>query len=149
MAFVLSLLLAIYIIVPTIITGYVFGIFLFKSGSMKFADLRKLLGLFFSMLLISAFIRHTIDESLRPIIENLFSLSGHYMISEAILSLYLLILLILLVLTQPWKSRCFPYIVGHFTSNDIQNAHRKEEKHYDNTRSSREKSKVFCCDTSS
>lgn len=149
MIFVLSLLMALYIIVPIVISGYVIGIFLFKSDPMRLADLRKLLGLFFSIALIGIFIQQTIDESLRLITENLFSLSGHYVIFDAILSFYLLILLIIFqILTHPWKSRRFFCFVGYFISNDIQNAQRKEEKHNGNARSIREKSKVFCCNTS-
>lgn len=144
MTFVLSLLMAIYIIVPITITGYVFGVFLFESGPMRLADLRNLLGLFFSIALIKIFIQQSI-ESFHSITDNLFSLSGHYVISDAILSLYLLIFLILLIQTQPWKSRCFPCFIGHFTSNNTQNAQMKKEEHYDNARS---KSKVFYCNTS-
>ncbi len=148
MAFVLSLLMAIYIIVPITITGYVFGVFLFEAGSMRLADLRNLLGLFFSIVLLTIFIQQSIEEGFHSITDSLFSLSGHYMISEAILSLYLLIILILLIKTQPWKSRCFPCFIGQFTSNDIQNAQMKEEDHYDNARSRRKENKVFYCNTS-
>ena len=148
MTFVLSLLMAIYIIVPITITGYVFGVFLFEAGSMRLADLRKLLGLFFSIALITIFIQQSIDDSFYSITDNLFSLSGHYVISDAILSLYLLIFLILLIETQSWKSRCFPCFIEHFTSNDTQNAQMKEEEHYDNARSKSKESKVFYCNTS-
>lgn len=106
MTVVLSLLMAIYIIVPITIIGFVFGVFLFESGSMRPADLRKLLGLFFSIVLTTILIQQTIDEGFHFITDKLFSLSGHYVMSDAILSLYLLILLILLIEIQPWKSRC-------------------------------------------
>ncbi|TWH46236.1 hypothetical protein Salpa_2203 [Sporomusa sp. KB1] len=147
MTFVLSLLMAIYIIVPIRITGYVFGVFLCKLGPMRIGDLRKLLGLFFPIVLISILIRQTIDKSLHHLTDNFFSLSGHYIISDAIFLVYLLILLILLILNQPWNSRYF-LPRWAFYLHDIQNAQRKEAEHNDNSRGNREKSKAFCCNTS-
>jgi hypothetical protein len=126
------LLMALYIIIPMVLMGYISGIFLLKSGPMNFSDLRKLLGLFFGIAVLWIYIKQVADESLRPIIENLFSISGHFIVSDVILSFYLLILSIIFqILINPWKlSKCFPYFLEHSIADNIRNAQIEEGEYY-------------------
>ncbi|WWV70251.1 hypothetical protein SOV_15440 [Sporomusa ovata DSM 2662] len=122
------LFMTFYITIPIVFTGFLFGTFLFRSGSMKFADLQILLGLFFGITILWVYTEQVVSGILRLIIENLFSLSGHYMVSEAILSFSLLMMaIVFLILVNPWELKCFPNFSEHLT---VRNAYNEEGKHY-------------------
>jgi hypothetical protein len=126
------LLMTLYIIIPIILMGYISGIFLLKSGPMKVFDLRRLLGLFFEITVLWIYVEQVVSGSLRLLIENLFSLSGHFMVSEAILSFCLLILsIIFYIIINLWKlSMYFPCFLEHSVSNNFRNAQIEEGEYY-------------------
>ncbi|WP_371362163.1 hypothetical protein SRRS_33880 [Sporomusa rhizae] len=124
---IVLLFMTFYITIPLVFTGYLFGACLFRSGSMMFADLQKLLGLFFGITVLWVYTEQIVNGSLRFLIENLFSLSGHYMVSEAILSFPLLMMVIVfLILINPWESKYSPSFSEHLI---VRNAHNEEGEH--------------------
>jgi len=127
---ILTLLMTFYITIPLILIGFIFGIFLLQASPMRLSDLRNLLGFYRShstLVIIEQFVNRDIE----PRIENLLSISGHYIVSHMILSFYLLLLSVFLqLLTSPWKSRCFPYFNEHFILANVGNAQNEEEENY-------------------
>jgi hypothetical protein len=124
-------LITLYIIIPITLMGYVSGIFLLQSGPMKFSDLQDLLGLFFGTAIFWIYIKQIVSGCLRLVTENLFAISGHYMVSDAILLFCLLLLSVIFqIFTNPWNLRCFPRSIGHFGVS-IRNAQEEEEEHND------------------
>ncbi|TWH48265.1 hypothetical protein Salpa_4411 [Sporomusa sp. KB1] len=121
---IVLLFMTFYITIPLVFTGFLFGAFLFRSGSMKFADLQIILGLFFGSTILWVYTEQVVSGILRLIIENLFSLSGHYIVSEAIRSFSLLMMaIVFLILVNPWESKCFPNFPKHLT---VRNAYNEE-----------------------
>ena len=112
--------------------GYISGISLLKSGPMKFSDLRTLLKMFFGVTVLWIYIELVVSGSLRLLTKNLFSLSGHFMVSEAILSFCLLIIpIIFQILINPWKLlTCFPYFLEHSITGNACNAQSEEGEYY-------------------
>ncbi|MCC5465389.1 hypothetical protein [Pelosinus baikalensis] len=129
---VFVLLMTLYIIIPIILMGYISGVFLLKSGPMKFSDLRRLLGLFFGITILWLYVEQVVSGSLRLLTKNFFSLSGHFMVSEATLSFCLFIILIVFqILINPWKlSICFPNFLEHSIAGNVCNAQNEEGEYY-------------------
>ncbi len=130
--FILALLIGIYITFPIILTGYLSGIFLCKSGPMKSSDLRILLGLFFGIAILWIYIKQVFSETIQPITENLFSIASHYMVSWEILSFCLLILsaIIVQLLVNLGKSKRFPFFMVHSITGNVCNAQNEEGEYY-------------------
>ena len=126
------LLMTLYIIVPIVLMGHISGIFLLKSGPMKISDLRRLLGLFFEITVLWIYIELVVSGSLQLLTRNLFSLSGHFMVSEAIVSFCLLIIpVIFQILINHWKLlTCFPYFLEHSITGNVRNAQSEEGEYY-------------------
>jgi hypothetical protein len=123
--FILMLLMIFYITIPMILIGVLFGIFLLQASPMRLSDLRNLLGFYRSRSTL-VIIEQVVNRDLEPRIENLLSISGHYIVSHMILSYYLLLLSVFLQLL-PWKSKCFPYFNEHFILANVSNAQNEEE----------------------
>lgn len=125
------LVMTLYITLPILFSGYLFGIFLFQAGSMKYADLQKLLGLFFRVAVLWAYIESVAAGNPSLAIVSLFSLSGHYMVSAAIPCFSLFIMTIILAaLIHPWDSTNFPGFFEHFTPDHASNAQKEEGERY-------------------
>ena len=126
------LLMILYIFIPIILMGYISGIFLLKSGPMKFSDLRRLLGLFFGIPVLWLYVEQVISGSLQFSTKNLFSLSGHFMLSEAILYFYRWMrTTIFQSIINPWNlSKSFPYFLEHSITGNGSNAQSEEGEYY-------------------
>lgn len=129
---VFALLMTLYITMPVILMGYISGVFLLKSGPMKFSDLQSLLGLFFEIIGLWIYVQQVVSQNLRILIENLFSLSGHFIVSEAILSFCLLVgSIVFRIVMNPWKlSVCFPYLLEHTIASNVHYAQSEEGESY-------------------
>lgn|GEM_PF-1890051 len=126
---IVMVLMTIYIIIPMVLTGYLFGIFLLQSSPMKLSDLRKLLGLFYRAPVFWLYINQVLAGSLRPITNSFFSKSGHYIVSPTILSFcFLQITIIFQIMTSAWQSKCSSNF--EFIANAVFNARNKEEEYY-------------------
>ena len=126
---IVMVLMTIYIIIPMVLTGYLFGIFLLQSSPMKLSDLRKLLGLFYRATVFWLYINQVLAGSLRPIANNFFSKSGHYIVSSTILFFcFLQITIIFQIMTSAWQSKCSSNF--EFIANAVFNARNKEEEYY-------------------
>jgi len=130
---ILMLLLTIYIMLPVVLTSFLFGGFLINPGSMKFCDLRNLLGLFFETIVLWIFADRTLCGSLQTIQGGLFSKSGHYIVAQGIRSFGLVLVAnILQLLTDLYESRRIPSVDEHFITTAFCHAYQniQEEFYY-------------------
>ena len=128
---ILMVLMTIYITIPMVIIGYLFGLFLLQSNSMKVSDLRKLLGLFYGTTVFWLYSNQVLAGSLQPITSNFFSKSGHYIVSYAILAFCLLMIAIIFqILISSWQLKGSPYFGEHFIASAVCNAQNEQGEYY-------------------
>lgn len=118
------------VLVSVVLIGYLLGFFVFVFGPMKPSDIRAILGPFFVCTILIFDVPYIITGEFTAFTKTLFSLSGHYVISTAILSFCLLVILTLYrILVDLFSSECFPiYTAGSIVIFDRVN---EKGEHYD------------------